>query len=492
MLIQKLDQQKMADLLPEFMKLESNWTGIGEDAWTEEQFMRDMDGKWDTSVYASTPEMVVGYALGAVSNDTGRLTKLVVDREFRGQGIAQQLWDGFVSNCEGLGLGKLEFKALTDNDAATRFYLKNSSAITGVSVGSDGKKRNCFTYSIPKRIGHSKPSIYGEDINAVSNALKNGDVATGKVVERLIDMFAEFHSMKYGFSAASGSDALFFALKGLGVKKNDRVIVPDYVCASVMRAVDRAGGVPVIADINEDDYNISYSDVLQKTRNKKARAVIVPHMFGNPVRDIELFSKLGIPVVEDCAQSLGAELKTGRVGSFGDSSVFSFYATKMITSGYGGMVLTSDAETAKKIEELKNHDKQEVYSEAYNSGISDFQAALALSQFSRLGEIVKRRKEIAAQYDNAFRGRFEIVGNGGAYFRYILRVENAQEMIDRLREKGIDAAHPTYRPLHQYLEMPDDNFPNSTRAHKRAVSIPIYPSLSDGDVKRIVREVIEA
>ncbi|MDO9575929.1 MAG: DegT/DnrJ/EryC1/StrS family aminotransferase [bacterium] len=361
-------------------------------------------------------------------------------------------------------------------------------------------------------IPHSKPTITESDIKSVSEVMRSGYIAQGKKVQQFEEKLASFIGVKGGIATSSGTSALHLALIVLGVGKEDEVILPTYVCTAPLNAIYYTGAKPILADINEDDFNISARDV-EKKLTKKTRAIIVPHMFGLPT-EMEKILRLGIPVIEDCAQSIGAtvlrhqalgirhsvpgirHLASGPrhpVGSLGTLSICSFYATKLLATGEGGMVLSNDEELLSKIRDLRDYDKKDDFKVRFNYKMSDIEAVLGLSQLGKLPSFIKRRKEIAQKYSSAFMGcNFSMPpvykDREHIFYRYVVRVHGkAGKFIDDIQNKGIECRRPVYKPLHHYLTC--EGFPVADKVYKDAVSIPIYPSLSDKDVDYIIETV---
>ncbi len=231
------------------------------------------------------------------------------------------------------------------------------------------------------KVPHSRPTIKEEEIYAVVSNLRSGQIASGNEVELFEKDMSRYIGVLDGVAVNSGTNALYLALKALDIKPGDEVLLPTYVCASVLSAVNYTGATPVLADIDEG-YNLAPESAGKKISDK-TKAVIVPHMFGCPA-DMDGIMELNIPIIEDCAQSIGAVYKGKKLGSFGDLSIFSFFATKMMTTGHGGMVLTDSPELLKKLEDLTTYDEREEYGIAYNFELTDFQAAKPRSQLNRL------------------------------------------------------------------------------------------------------------
>ncbi|MBN2095307.1 MAG: DegT/DnrJ/EryC1/StrS family aminotransferase [Candidatus Aenigmarchaeota archaeon] len=334
-------------------------------------------------------------------------------------------------------------------------------------------------------IPHSRPTISEDDVQKAASNLRGGKIATGEETGFFEKELSRYIGSLGGVAVNSGTNALFLSLKALGIKKGDEVILPSYVCASVLSAINLAGARPVLADIEEEGYNISPDSVESKITSK-TKAVIVPHMFGSPAR-IDKFLKLKVPIIEDCAQSVGGEFKGKKIGSFGKLSIFSFYATKVFTTGQGGMVTTHSKEILEKLRDMTQYDGRESYLVSYNMAMTDFQAALGRSQLKMLGSFIKKRRAIAARYDKIIKefGRAPKRAEGSICFRYVVEVEDPENFIGEMGRRGVMCARPIFRPLHSYLGLNARIFPNTEKAQGRAVSVPIYPSMSEEEISAV-------
>ena len=342
-------------------------------------------------------------------------------------------------------------------------------------------------------IPHSRPSITNSDIEAVVSVMKSGQLSQGPVVNEFEGKLADFIGKKKAAAVSSGSAALHLALLALDVKEKDEVIIPSFVCSAVLNAVNYTGAIPVIVDIEPVAFNISI-DAVKKAVTGKTKAVIVPHMFGCPA-EMDKFSELGIPIIEDCAQAVGADFKGGKAGSFGLLSVFSFYATKVLTAAEGGMVLSDSEDLVSRIKDLRDYDNRKNYIKRYNYKMTDIQASLGMNQLSSLEKFINKRREIAARYFQEFRNcNFSLPvwkeGRGHIYYRFVIKTgENASGYLEKLQQKKVMCRRPIYIPLHAYLNL--SGFPHSTEAWKRTISIPLYPSLREEEIEKIIAVVKE-
>lgn len=339
-------------------------------------------------------------------------------------------------------------------------------------------------------IAHSRPTVDKEEINAVCAVLKGRLISEGSLTKKLEKRFSGYIGRRYTLATNSGTSALHLALLALKVKPKDEIIMPSFVCSAVLNAVKYVGAVPRIADINIEDFNISVRSV-KINISRRTKAIIVPHMFG-VAADMDALLSLDIPIVEDCALSLGTTYKNKMAGSFGAISVFSFYATKMMTTAEGGMLVTNESSIYSRALDLKDYDNKGDYKVRYNYKLSDFAAAMGLAQLNKLGAFISRRQKIASRYniglsDLNIQLPYPVDNKTHIYFRYVFRpARGADGVIHKLKRFGIEAKKPVYKPLHNYLGLQDKDFPVTKEVYKTAVSLPIYPALEDRQISFII------
>lgn len=342
-------------------------------------------------------------------------------------------------------------------------------------------------------IPHSKPTLSGQEELSVAKVLRSAYIAEGPLVRKFEREFAHLIRRPDAVALNSGTAALHLALLALGVKKGDEVIIPDYTCATVMSAVRYTGATPILADINEHDFNISLKSTTRLI-TRRTKAIIAAHMFGMPL-DVRPFGEFGIPVIEDCAQALGAKIGNKPVGREGDLAIFSFYATKMITTGHGGMVVAKSQRLLERVRDLKEFDERQNYAVRYNYKMTDIEAALGLTQLGKLGSFIKKRTNVAKFYNSALQGA-EITlpalskAAQPVFYRYVVRLrKNRDAVIRALLKKGIEVKPPVFKPLHRYLGLSGKRYPVTERIFRSAISLPIYPSLAYHEAKRIAKEL---
>ena len=198
-------------------------------------------------------------------------------------------------------------------------------------------KRNKFDF-----IPHSRPTMGEEEVKAVAEVIRSGHIVEGEVVQRFEKNFAEKMGVQDAAAVSSGTAALHLTLLAMGIGPDDEVIIPSYVCTALFHAVQYVGAISVPAEIDPKTYNIDPDDV-QKRITTRTKAIIVPHMFGLAA-NLDRLLNLDVPVIEDCAQAVGGTYHQKPLGTFGQASIFSFYATKMMATGEGGMVTSNSAE----------------------------------------------------------------------------------------------------------------------------------------------------
>lgn len=343
-------------------------------------------------------------------------------------------------------------------------------------------------------IRHSKPNIKRADLVSVLENLISDNIADGSMVREFEKAFCEFFGQRSGSAVAvgSGMDALFFGLKALGVGPGDEIILPSYLPPAPLHAVLNCGATPVLCDIGPD-YTISAASA-RAVVSERTKAILVGHLFGLPAELNEL-SALGVPLIEDCAQAIGARYQGDLVGGFGKFAFFSFYATKMITTGYGGMFFSRDTRLTTAVREMRSYIGKEELTPTFSSNITDFQAAMGVNQLKRLPHFIEQRRQIAETYTLRFlQAHLEVPqkfeGRDSVWYRYPLRVRRSlKDALAFLKKNTIEAKQPIAKPLHHLLGQAGEAFPETERAFLKTISIPIYPALLNKEVEYIAKVV---
>lgn len=379
------------------------------------------------------------------------------------------------------------------------------------------QKRNHF-------LPYSLPLIGKEEIQEVTETLESGWLSKGPKVQQFEKEFAAFVGAKHAVAVNSCTAALFLALKAKGIGPGDEVITSPLTFSSTANTIIHTGATPVFADIDENTLNIDPVK-LEAAVTPQTKAVVPVH-FGGQSCDMDAILAIaqnhGLLVLEDAAHAVYTTYKQRMIGSIGDATAFSFYATKNLATGEGGMLTTDDEELADKIRVLSLHGMSkaawnryssngswyyEVESPGYKMNMFDLQAALGLHQLKRLDDMQKRREEIAGRYQTAFQqipGLITpFVHDDGrhAWHLYVLQVDDKKagvtrsEMITALKDEyNIGTSvhfipvhiHPYYQKQFGYKEA---DFPNAMNYYKRTLSLPLYPSMSDDDVDDVIEAV---
>jgi dTDP-4-amino-4,6-dideoxygalactose transaminase len=363
------------------------------------------------------------------------------------------------------------------------------------------------------------PMIGEEEIAEVVDSIRSGWVTTGPKVKRFEDDFARYVGANHAIAVSSCTAALQLTLAALDIGPGDEVIVPTLTFCSTANVVVHLGAKPAIVDIDEDG-QISI-EAVRRAITAKTRAIIPVHYGGQSCHLNELLSiadRHGIPVVEDAAHAAGTEYDGKRIGSHGRATAFSFYATKNMTTGEGGMITTNDSDLANRMRLLSLHGmsrdawkryaqsgswRYEVLEPGYKSNMSDIQAALGIHQLRRLDAFTARRREIAEQYRSALRDLPQLrlpsdcPRRPHTYHLFAIHLASnlsRDQFIDELRQANIGTSvhfiplhrHPFYRETYGYQP---EQFPVAERFYEGLLSLPLYPKMSDTDVEDVIQAV---
>jgi len=347
-----------------------------------------------------------------------------------------------------------------------------------------------------KVIPHNKPTIGDEEIKAVLETLRNLELTMGTKVQQFENDFSNYIGLTAA-ATSSGTSALHLALMAVGVSESDEVILPAYTCITVALPILYQRANPILVDVN-DDYNISVEDLKNKITSR-TKVVIVPHMFGYPadMDEIkELCNENHVTLIEDCAQSIGAEYNKNKVGTIGDISIFSFYATKMMTTIQGGMVCTNNLEWNTIIKELREPDQCRSLEDEldvrlkYRYTMSDVGAAMGIVQLKKIDSFINRRREISFIYtntlDNFISCPIEEEGRKHVFSRYVIKTPyTPSKVIEKLIKQNVICAMMHVPPLHRRALIKKYNlngkFIKTDNIVNSSISLPMYYSLTDED-----------
>jgi len=369
------------------------------------------------------------------------------------------------------------------------------------------------------------PSIEQSEIEEVVASLKSGWLGTGPKVHKFEEMFKEYKGTRYAVALNSCTAALHLAMLVVGIKPDDEVIIPTMTFAATANAVIHAGARPVFVDCERDTMNIDPEDIKRKI-TPKTKAILPVHFAGracNMDAIMDIAESHHLKVVEDCAHAVETEYHGKKAGTFGDIGCFSFYVTKNIVTGEGGMVITDNEDYANQIKILALHGMskdawkrfsdsgykhyQVVYA-GFKYNMMDIQAAIGIHQLPRVDEYWKRRQKIWDRYNEAFENLPVFLPASvepetrHAYHLYtlILNIDKLKitrdQFLDEMTKRNIGVGvHYIALHLHPYYQevygCKRGNFPNAEWISERTVSLPLSPKLIDEDVEYVIEMVIE-
>ena len=351
----------------------------------------------------------------------------------------------------------------------------------------------------------AKPIIGDEEREAVDRVLRSGMLAQGPEVKAFEEEFSAHVGGRHCVAMNSGTSALHLGFIAAGIKPGDEVIVPSFSFAATANSVVLAGGVPVFADIDPKTFNMD-PDHVETLITKKTKAIMPVHLYGHIAamdRFEEMASKHGLLLIEDAAQGHLASLNGRNSGEFGIVASFSFYPTKNMTAGEGGMVVTDNAEVARMLRLLRNQGQEIRYQNeviGFNTRMTDIHAAIGRVQLAKLPGWTKQRQENAAYLDKNLKGvvtPFLAPGTTHSYHQYTVRIPGGDAakrdaFMAKIGEKGVGSGvyYPT--PIHRLPSFKLDlNLPETELVIKECVSLPVHPSLTKEELKTIVEVVNE-
>lgn len=345
--------------------------------------------------------------------------------------------------------------------------------------------------------------------NAAIRVMESTAFIMGPEVQSFEKEVAEYSKVKHSFGVASGTDALLIALLALKIGKGDEVIVPDFTFIATSEAVSRTGATPVFADVNPDTFNLDFNSA-EKKLTPKTKAIIPVHLYGQSVdmdSCMEFAKKHNLYVIEDCAQSQGAEWKGRKVGTIGDIGCFSFFPSKNLGGyGDGGMILTNRDDIADTIKALRNHGSFERYYHlihGFNSRLDSMQAAILRVKLTHLEEWNNMRREVAHRYTDGLKNTpytppaDNNEGVGHVYHQYTIKVPSKRNELQKfLAEKGISSMIYYPLSLHKQEVYSDlghktGDFPASESLEDQVLSLPMYPELTKEQTDYVVEALKE-
>jgi dTDP-4-amino-4,6-dideoxygalactose transaminase len=373
-------------------------------------------------------------------------------------------------------------------------------------------------------LSFSPPSISDEEVNEVVDTLRSDWITTGPKTKRFEEEFSRYLGLPQALAVNSCTAALHLSLVALGLKPGDEVITTPMTFCSSVNVIEHVGATPVLADIEPDTLNVSPAKV-EAAITPRTRCILLVHYAGHPC-EMDEFSSMaashGIPIVEDAAHALPALYRGKAIGTFGNLTAFSFYATKNMTTAEGGM-LTGDLETLENARLLSLHGMSrdawmrysqggswfyQVVAPGFKYNMTDIQASIGLQQLRKLAAFQAKRRSVVEKYNEVFsrydyfQTPIERPGMTSSWYLYVLRLNLDTLTIDRdryiqeLTARNIGTSvhfipihlHPFYRDKYRYSA---DDYPVAYGNYLRLVSLPLHPGLTDEDVNDVIEAVLE-
>ncbi|WP_456277638.1 aminotransferase class I/II-fold pyridoxal phosphate-dependent enzyme [Bacillus sp. AK128] len=396
-----------------------------------------------------------------------------------------------------------EFIFASQQESYEEMMSKLNSKIKVIPIVNENNQIvDFFEYRNEINIPVSFPDLTGNELKYLTDAfLSTWISSSGKYINAFEESFASFCNVSYGIAVSNGTVALHLALKALGIKEGDEVIVPDLTFAATINAILHAGATPVIVDIEVNSWCIDPIEI-EKAITPRTKAIIPVHLYGQPCdmdSIMKIATKYGIFVVEDCAEAHGALYKGKKVGSFGNIGCFSFFANKVITTGEGGMCVTNCSELSEKLRLLRDHgmskDRKYWHEEVgYNYRMTNLQASLGVAQLERIDAIIGKREKIEKMYretmknlelvefQNCLPDRKKITWLVSA----LIFGDKRDFILEKLKQEGFDS-RPFFYPLSHmdiYKQYTYSN-KNSQIISRQGINFPTYIHLKEQDIIRL-------
>ena len=362
-----------------------------------------------------------------------------------------------------------------------------------------------------------KPHITQNEIDSVIETMQSGWLTMGPKTIEFENAFRAYIDSQFAISVNSATAALHLALNAVGVKKNDEVIIPTNTFIATAEAVVYSGAKPILCDIEANYHNIDIN-LIESLITPKTKAIIPVHFGGHSCEMDEIIriaKQYNLKIIEDAAHALPSLYKNKKIGTFSDAVCFSFYATKTLSTGEGGMVTTNNKKIAEKVKlqrlhginadawkryERNNDWYYEVIDLGYKYNTTDIQSAMGIVQLEKLEWMRDERKMIAEKYKNAFLGKLNFIKedkkNESSWHLFVIKIGNRDELHQKLKGKGISTSvhfipihkHPYYKNRFSFN---NEKFPVANLVFEQSLSLPIYPGLGEMEVEYIIKYVLE-
>jgi perosamine synthetase len=375
----------------------------------------------------------------------------------------------------------------------------------------------------------NEPVIGAKELEYVNECLRSGWISSvGRFVEEFEEKWAAYCGMKYGIAMSNGTTALHAAVRCIGIRPGDKVIMPTFTIISCAHAIISSGGIPILVDTDPGSWCMDVAQVKEKVEwemekeDGRIKAIMPVHIYGHPVDMdpiLELAQRYNLEIIEDAAEVHGAEYLTGRdtgnpewkrCGGLGNISTFSFYANKLITTGEGGMVLTNNQDYAEKARSLRNlcfrPDRRFYHTEmGYNYRLTNIQAAIGLAQLERMQDIIRKKRWMGQAYTGQLRGvpglqlPVEQPWARQVYWMYGLVIDestgfDAEEFARKLKEKGVDT-RPFFLGMHEQPVLLNrglfhgERYPVAERIARQGLYLPSGLALTESQIEQVCEAV---
>ena len=356
------------------------------------------------------------------------------------------------------------------------------------------------------KVPQFSPWVGQTEIKAISQSIKDNWITEGPKSQLFVQKLLKLIGSHYGVLAPNGTLALYLALKAIGIKKGDHVLVPDFTFIASATSVEMLGAKPIFVDVNKDNFQIDLTHAAKRL-TKKTTAIMPVHIYGtiaNMTQVVNFSKKHNLMIIEDAAQAIGVHWQGKHAGTFGDIGCFSFFADKTITTAEGGFIVTNSKKIYQKLLYLRNQGRIDrgsfIHPQiGYNFRLTDIQSSIGLAQLDKLKQIKQRKLHLLKLYQTLLKDLKDITmfkpepGVDWIPFRVGILHPQAKKLMAYMSKQGIESRTFFY-PLHKqpcfaYLKNNSKNFPNSIYGYEHGICLPTFPTLTDQQVKYVCQVI---
>jgi perosamine synthetase len=339
------------------------------------------------------------------------------------------------------------------------------------------------------KITYDKPTITRKELESVLDSLINNELTSGDTVKTFESAICSLTDLKYAVTTNSSVSAYHLIFEALSISKDDEIIVPSFFDQAPMGGALLSGGTIIPVDSEENSIFPSISQIKEKI-NSDTKAIIIGHTFGFHYDTTELL-KLNIPIIEDISHAIGTENNDSPVGSKSTFTIISFAPSMIITTGNGGMVLTNNSKYYSTMRDKRGVAKELIH---FDYRMTDFQAAMGISQLLKLKKLLNRRREIAVKFYESIRTTphkpILIYNENYAYQSFPVIFDSLNSRVEKFWKKNqIEIINPYQYPLHILMNKKGYDFPNTDRLSKKLFSLPLYPTLTKKEIEKISKTI---